>query len=75
MNIITNLSLSVAYEETYNFMLIVINKLTKMSHYINYRKNIIAEELTKLFVKEILKHYKTFFIIIFDRDFLFILRF
>ena len=51
MNFITDLSLSKGYNgAVYNTVLVMINRLTKMTHYTVMRKNIDASTLTELFL-------------------------
>ena len=59
MNFIMNLFSSKSYNRTiYNAVLIMINRLTKMTHYIVIRKNIDVFTLTELFLYKYIRLYR-----------------
>ena len=49
----------------------MINRLTKMNHYVSIIKTIKIKNLTNVFIKEIIRYHEFFTIIIIDRDSLF----
>ena len=59
----------------YNSILITIDKFTKWGYFIVYKESILAEELLKIYIKEVFIRYKTPAKIISDKDIKFILIF
>jgi len=74
MDFITGFLENRVYGKTYDAILIIINKFFKMVYYIFYRKNFTAGDLAELIVKEIIRFYGIFLIIISNRGSLFIPR-
>jgi hypothetical protein len=57
----------------YNFILVIMDKLTKYTYIISYLKANIAEDLAYVFLKVIIANYNTLEKIISDKDKFFIL--
>ena len=62
-------------EVVYDFILVVINRFTKIIHYVLITKTIFAKNLTKIFMKEIIKLHNIFTSIITDQNTIFISKF
>ena len=76
MNFVTSLSISRNWNEIeYDSILMMIDRLTKMIHYILIIKIINVENLTKIFIKKVVQLHDFFLFIIIDRKSLFILNF
>ena len=76
MNFVTSFSISRNWNEIkYNLILMMIDRLTKMIHYISIIKIINVEDLTEVFIKEIIQLHDFFLFIIIDKKSLFILSF
>ena len=72
MNFITDLPLSSTYESTmWNLILIIVNKLTKMTHYISVQKIMSVADFIKVFIRDIIKHHDMLEILIINLDKLF----
>ncbi len=55
MKLITRLLESVAYRGTYNVILVVVNELSKMCHYIPCRSDITARKLAEVIMGEVIQ--------------------
>ena len=72
MNFITDLSLSSIYESMmWDLILIVVNKLTKMTHYISVQKMMSVADFIEVFIRDIIRHYNVSEVLITDWDKLF----
>ena len=71
MDFITNLPLSKYRNYVYNAILVVVNRYTKILHYILTIKKINVVELTELFFTEITLKFGTLDSIIIDRESIF----
>ena len=72
MNFVINLSTNKNWNSIkYDNILVVINRFTKMNHYVSIIKTIKIKNLTKMFIKKIIQHHEFFTFIIIDRDLLF----
>ena len=58
MDFITRLPESVTYGDMYNAILVVVDKLSKMCHYILCRSNITAKELAKVITQVVIRLHK-----------------
>ena len=54
---------------------IIINKFTKWGYFIIYTEEILAEDITQIYIKEVFVRYKVLVKIISDRDIRFIIIF
>ncbi len=61
--------------QEYNIILVIINKLTKQGYFIVYIKEILVEDIARIYVKEVFIKYRALNKIILDRDPRFILVF
>ena len=76
MNFVINLSINRNWNEVeYDSILMMIDRLTKMIHYISIIKIINVEDLIKIFIKKVVRLHDLFLFIIIDRKSLFILSF
>ena len=76
MNFVTNLSINRDWNEIeYDSILMMIDRLTKMIHYILIIKIINAENLTKVFIKKIVQLHNFSLFIIINKKSLFISNF
>ena len=76
MNFVTNLFESKAWNETtYDAILIVVNRLTKMTHYISIKKTVIAENLVEILIRKIIRFHDFFSSITTDRNSIFISKY
>ena len=67
MNFVTKFSINRDWNEIiYNFIFVVINRFTKMIHYVSITKTIFAKNFTKIFMKKIIKFHDIFALIIID---------
>ena len=72
INFVTNLSTSQNWSDAkYDNILVVINLLTKINHYILITKTIKIKNLTNVFIKKIIRYHNFSNFIIIDRDSLF----
>ena len=72
MNFVTKLSTSKNWNEIkYDNIFVVIDRLTKMNHYVSIIKTIKVKNLTNVLIKEIIQYHEFFSSIIIDRDSLF----
>ena len=75
MNFITDLSLSSTYRSmTWDSILIIVDKLSKMTYYISVQKIMSVADFIEVFIKNIIRHYNVLKVLITDRDKLFILK-
>ena len=76
MNLVMNLSINRNWNKIkYNSILMIIDRLIKMIHYILIIKIINVENLTEVFIKKIVWLHNLFLFIIIDRELLFISNF
>ena len=61
--------------QVYNAILVIIDKLTKWGYFIACVKEILVEDITWIYIKEVFIRYKVLNKIILDRDLRFILVF
>ena len=72
MNFITDLLLSSTYESmTWNLILVVVDKLTKMTHYISVQKTMSVADFIEVFIRDIIRHHDMSEVLITDQDKLF----
>lgn len=57
IDFIIDLSLSRLGADVYNLILIIIDRFTKIAHYILTRKDINAERLVEVFLREVIRLY------------------
>ena len=75
MNFITDMSLSSTYESTtWESILVIVDKLIKMTHYISVQKIMSVDDFIKVFIKDIIRHYNVSEVLVTDRDKLFMLK-
>ncbi len=74
MDFITRLPESVTYGGTYDAILLVVKKLSKMCHYIPCRSDMTAEELAEVITREVPRLHRVPSAIISDRGSLFTSR-
>lgn len=76
MNFVTNLLESKTRNETiYDSILVVMNRLTKMTHYILVTKTMIAKDLVEIWIRKIIKLHDLSSSIITNRDFVFTFKY
>ena len=76
MNFVTDLFESKAWNETiYDSIFVVMNRLTKMTHYIFVTKTVIAENLVEILIREIIKLHELLSSITTNRDFVFTFKY
>ena len=61
--------------QLYNSILVVVDKFTKWGYFIVYKESILAEELSKIYIKEVFIRHRVLTKIILNRDIKFILVF
>ena len=61
--------------QEYNSIFIIVDKFTKWGYFIAYIKEILAEDVAQVYVKEVFLRYKVLDKIILDKDIRFILVF
>ena len=61
--------------QIYNIVLVIIDKLTKWGYFIIYIKEILIEDVVKIYIKEVFLRHRALNKIILDRDLRFILVF
>ena len=72
INFVTNLSTNKNWNEIkYDNIFVVIDRLTKMNHYVSIIKTIKVKNLTNVPIREIIRYHELFSSIIIDRDSLF----
>ena len=76
MNFVTKLSSNKNWNEVlYDFILVVVDRFTKMTHYVFVTKTISTKTLTEIFMKKIIKLHDISILIIIDRDSIFTSKF
>ena len=76
MNFVTKFSINRNWNEiVYDFILVIINRFTKIVHYVSITKTIFAKNLTEIFMKKIIKFHDIFASMIIDRNTIFISKF
>jgi len=58
--------------QDHDIILVIVNKLTKWGYFIAYIKEILAEDVAKIYIKEVFTRYRALDKIISDRDLKFI---
>ena len=72
MNFIINLSLSSTYESMiWDSILIIVNKLIKMTHYISVQKTMSVADFIEVFIRDIIRHHDVSEVLIMTWDKLF----
>jgi hypothetical protein len=61
--------------QVYNVILVIVDKLIKWGYFIAYIEEILAKDITGIYVKEVFIRYRVLGKIILDRDLRFILVF
>ena len=61
--------------QEYNIILVIVDKLTKQGYFIAYIEEILAEDISRIYIKEVFIKYRDLSKIILDRDLRFILAF
>jgi len=61
--------------QDYNAILVIVDKLTKWGYFIAYTEEILAEDIARIYVKEVFARYRALNKIILDRDLRFIVVF
>ena len=59
----------------YDFILVVVDRFTKMTHYVSITKTIFAKNLTEIFMRKIIKFHDIFASVITDQNTIFTLKF
>ena len=62
-------------EQEYNSIFIIVDKFTKWGYFIAYIKEILAEDIAQVYIKEVFLKYRVLDKIISDKDTRFILAF
>jgi len=58
--------------QDYNIILIIVDKLTKWGYFIVYTEEILAEDVARIYIKEVFIKYRALSKIISDRDLRFV---
>jgi hypothetical protein len=61
--------------QIYNIILVIVDKLIKWGYFIVYIEEILVEDITRIYIKEVFIRYRVLIKIISDRDLRFILVF
>jgi hypothetical protein len=61
--------------QIYNIILVIVDKLIKWGYFIAYIEEISAEDIARIYIKEVFIRYRALSKIISDRDLKFILAF
>jgi hypothetical protein len=61
--------------QVYNVILVIVDKLIKWGYFIAYIEEILAKDITGIYIKEVFIRYRVLGKIILDRDLRFILVF
>ena len=61
--------------QIYDIILVIVDKLIKWGYFIAYIEEILAEDITRIYIKEIFIKYGVLIKIILDRDLRFVLVF
>ena len=76
MDFVTGLPLSANWKgDSYDLILVIVNRLTKMVHYKPFKVTIDAPRLAKVIIDVIVWHHGLLNSIVTDRDLLFISKF
>jgi len=59
----------------YNAILVIVDKFTKWGYFIAYTEEILAEDIARIYIKEVFARYRVLSKIILDRDLRFIVVF
>ena len=59
----------------YNVILVIVDKLIKWGYFIAYTEEILVEDITRIYIKEVFIRYRALSKIILDRDLRFITAF
>jgi len=71
MNIITNLLLSRQETDVYDFILIIVNYLTKMTQSISVTKKLTVIKLADIYIEQIICHYEELRNIVLNQELIF----
>ena len=58
--------------QDYDAILVIVDKLTKWGYFIAYLEEILAEDVARIYIKEVFVRYRVLSKIIFDRDLRFV---
>jgi len=58
--------------QDYDVILVIVDKLTKWGYFIAYTEEILAEDVARIYIKEVFIRYRVLSKIILDRDLRFI---
>jgi len=58
--------------QNYNAILVIVDKLIKWGYFIAYTEEILAEDIARIYIKEVFIRYRVLSKIILDRDLRFI---
>ena len=61
--------------QIYNIILVIVDKLIKWGYFIAYIEEILAEDIARIYIKEVFIRYRVLIKIISDRDLRFIAAF
>jgi len=61
--------------QDYNAILVIVDKLIKWGYFIAYTEEILAEDIARIYIKEVFAKYRVLSKIILDRDLIFIIVF
>jgi len=61
--------------QDYNAILVIVDKLTKWGYFIAYIEEISAEDIAKIYIKEVFIRHRALIKVILDRDLRFIAAF
>ena len=61
--------------QDYNAILVIVDKLIKWGYFIAYTEEILAEDVARIYIKEVFTRYRALSKIISDRDLRFIAAF
>jgi hypothetical protein len=59
----------------HNVILVIVDKLIKWGYFIAYTKEILVEDVARIYIKEVFIRYRVLIKIILDRDLRFVLVF
>jgi hypothetical protein len=75
IDFITDLPLSRLEKKIYDSILVIVDKLIKITYYISTRKNIKAKDLAHIFLREVIRLYDILRSIMSDRGLIMILKY
>jgi len=61
--------------QDYNIILVIVDKLIKWGYFMAYTEEILAEDITRIYIKEVFIRHRALSKIILDRDLRFIVAF